>query len=189
MIKTPEIKKEYDGRVVLDVPEINFEEGKIYALVGANGSGKSTFGRFCGLAYQPQKPYIFRMSVKKNIMLAGKDKIKLNGLLKKLNLESLANARADKISGGEAAKMALARSIMANKKAIVLDEPTSAMDMHSSKLAEEVIRRYADDGNVVILITHSIRQAKRISDRLIFLKDGMINTSKKDLKEFLDYYE
>lgn len=188
MIKTPAIRKEYDGRVVLSVPSMQFEEGKIYALIGANGSGKSTFGKLCGIPYQPQEPYAFRMSVKKNVMLAYKNEIGALKLLKNLGMQQLANARADKLSGGEKAKMALARSFMSGQH-LVLDEPTAAMDMQSSILAEKLIKKYAAKGRTVILITHSIRQARRLADEIIFLKDGKINNNENDLKEFVEYYE
>lgn len=188
MMKTPAIRIEYSGRVVLDVPELEFEKGKVYALIGANGSGKTTFGKNCGFAYQPQKPYAFRMSVKKNLLLASDNESRVDELLKTLKLESFADKRADKLSGGETAKMALARSIMSGQEALVLDEPTNSMDMQGSILAEEVIRDYADSDHIVILITHSMRQARRIADEIIFLKDGKINNNEEDINAFLDYY-
>ena len=189
MIRTPAIRKEYKGRVVLDVPEMYFEEGKIYALIGANGSGKSTFAKNCGLAYQPQKPYAFRMSVKRNIMLATKKELGVLELMKALNLQDFATARADKLSGGETAKMALARTLSAGHKAIVLDEPTAAMDMEGSIASEKLIKKYAGTGRVVILITHSMRQAKRFADEIIFLKDGKVNNDPKEIYDFISYYE
>lgn len=187
-MKTPKMKIAYGARVVLDVDELNFEKGKVYALIGANGSGKTTFGKNCGFSYQPQKPYAFRMSVIKNLMLTGATETDAMDMLNALKLTEFKDARADKLSGGETAKMALARSILAGKDAIVLDEPTNSMDMEGSILAEEVIRKYADEGHIVILITHSMRQAQRIADETIFLKEGKINKEEKDLKEFLDYY-
>ena len=44
-MKIPALQKQYDGRMVLDTPELTLEKGKLYALLGANGSGKSTFAR------------------------------------------------------------------------------------------------------------------------------------------------
>ena len=167
--------------------------GEVLALLGENGSGKTTFGKNCGFSYQPQKPYAFRMSVLKNVLLGNNSSSqesvdKAKSLLKELKLEAFETARADKLSGGETAKMALARSIMAGQDAIVLDEPTNSMDMDGSILAENLIRKYADEGHVVVLITHSIRQAERISDKILFLKDGCLNDDPSAIKEFLDYY-
>ena len=187
MIKTPAIKKEYNGRIVLDIPELQFEKGKIYALVGPNGAGKSTFAKNCGLAYQDQKPYIFRMSVKKNLMLVSKDESLANDLLKALEMEEFANARADKLSGGETARIALARSLMVKRDAIILDEPTAAMDMRGTRLAENIIKEYSKTGSTIILITHSISQAKRLSDEILFLKDGKLNYSEEELKQFINF--
>jgi len=188
MHKTPPLKIKYGKRVVLDVPAMIFEDGKIYALIGANGSGKSSFGKNCGFSYQPQKPYMFKMSVYKNLKLAAKSKEEVNIALRDFNLVAFKNARADKLSGGESAKVALARTLLSRQKTIVLDEATNSMDMEGCKISEYLIRRYADEGNTVILITHSMRQAERIADEIIFLKDGMINKNEKDLKAFMDFY-
>ena len=81
----PAFSKTYDGVKVLDFPGLALKPGKIYAILGANGSGKSTFARIAAgtlpadqkcrisgsVGYLPQKPYAFRMTVKKNILLTG----------------------------------------------------------------------------------------------------------------------
>ena len=94
--------KHYSGRLVLDFPGIELERGKIYAVIGANGSGKSTFAkilsgsvpadkkaRYCdadSIGYMPQKNFAFRMSTKKNILLASKDEDRANKLMAALGL-------------------------------------------------------------------------------------------------------
>ena len=78
-MKLPAFIKTYDGVTVLDFPGMEIEPGKIYAVIGANGSGKSTFAKILSgvlpadrkvqlpqsVGYLPQKPYAFRMSTKK----------------------------------------------------------------------------------------------------------------------------
>ena len=78
-MKLPAFSKTYADSTVLDFPGMEVEPGRIYAIIGANGSGKSTFakilsGVLCAdrkvalpqsVGYLPQKPYAFRMSTKK----------------------------------------------------------------------------------------------------------------------------
>ena len=88
----PAFSKTYEGRTVLDFPGMEMEPGKIYAVIGANGSGKSTFAKILagalpadrrikpmeGIGYMPQKNYAFRMSLKKNLLLNGSDEGRRN---------------------------------------------------------------------------------------------------------------
>ena len=117
--------KTYEGRQVLDFPGMELERGKIYAVIGANGSGKSTFAKIltgvqkadkgrvhtdaASVGYMPQKNFAYRMSTKANILLAGKNEEKAQRLMAELQLGHLENKRADRLSGGETARMALAR--------------------------------------------------------------------------------
>ena len=92
-MKIASFSKTYGDRTVLDFPGTHLEPGKIYAVIGANGSGKSTFakilagvlqadrkGRFTDgrvVGYMPQKNYAFRMSTRANILLNGADEARV----------------------------------------------------------------------------------------------------------------
>lgn len=183
-------KKSYGGRCVLKLPEIELSPGKVYAVLGANGSGKSTLGRVASgierpdvgssvcrgfsVGYMTQKSYAYRMSVKKNILLLGGDSARCEGFMKELGIAALADMSAHRLSGGETAKMALARILMGSHALLILDEPTAAMDMESTLAAEKLIRKKADEGSAVLLITHSVRQAQRIADEIIYLEKGLL---------------
>lgn len=188
-MKTNPIKKTYKGRLVLDVPSLELENGKIYSIVGANGSGKSTFAKVlagiveadegnCALektGYMAQKSYAFNMSLEKNIMINVEDKERCTKLMNALNIVHLAPNKAKTLSGGETAKMALARIMMRDYKVLILDEPTAAMDKDSVFLAEKLILDYANKNqSIVILITHSLEQAKRVSNEIIEIDYGNI---------------
>ncbi len=188
-MKTKEIKKTYKGRLVLEMPGIELEGAKIYSLVGANGSGKSTFSKILagiveadeghcaldGAGYMAQKSYAFNMSLEKNIMINGDDKARCLQLMEALKISHLAANKAKTLSGGETAKMALARIMMKDYKVLILDEPTAAMDKDSVLLAEDLIKEYCKKTQcTVILITHSLEQAKRISDEIIEIDYGKI---------------
>ncbi len=220
-MKINNLKKTYDRKVVLDIDELEFEEGKIYAIVGANGSGKSTLIRamagtittddrhrvsFGGKthAYMPQRNHAFKMSTEKNVLLGSKKddaaKERAASLMKELKIDGLAKAGAHKLSGGETAKMALCRTVLSDAQVLLLDEPTAAMDIESTLAAEEIIRRVnRESGATIIMITHSLSQARRLSDMLVFMKDGKVietGETKKVLnapeeaetKEFLEFF-
>ena len=95
--------------------------------------------------------------------------------MKALGIEALAGQRAKKLSGGETARMALCRILMKPYELLILDEPTAAMDMESTLAAEECIRAYCSEtGCGVLLITHSISQARRLAHRVIVLHEGKL---------------
>lgn len=181
--------KSYGGKTVLKLDALELLPRKIYAVIGGNGSGKSTLAKVLSgivkpdgggsptdedsIGYLPQKSYAFRMSVIKNLLQNGGDKEKAAELLTKMKISRLAGEKAHKLSGGETARMALCRLFMRDYGLIILDEPTAAMDMESTLLAEELIREYRDKtGCTVIVITHSVSQAARLSDFTLFLSGG-----------------
>lgn len=196
MIKLGNIKKTYNNQVVLDIENLSFEEGKVYVVIGPNGSGKSTLvkiiagliiddsgsvknivsdisGKKLNLGYLPQKPYIFDMSLEKNIMLNGKDKEKAEKLIKTFNLEHLSGRNAKKFSGGEQQKMGLARFMMQDYDLAILDEPTSAMDEFSKNNAIRIIKEYAKN-KTLIMITHDLSKVNEIADFTIKMDCGKI---------------
>ena len=184
-MRSKAIRKIYGDRTVLDVPAFDFEPGKIYAVMGANGSGKSTFAKAIALdgacengisvGYMPQKNYAFRMSVRKNALAASTNEKKTDGLMARMGLTELAGKNAKTLSGGETAKLALVRILAKRFDLLILDEPTAAMDVEGTLEAEKLIREYCDSEKAaVILITHSVNQAGRIGDRIMVLCGGKL---------------
>ena len=210
----PAFTKTYEGRTVLDFPGMEVRPGKIYAIIGANGSGKSTFAKILAgtispdrrfkpldsIGFMPQKNYAFRMSLKSNLLLNGSDEARAEKLMDSLRLSPLARKRADKLSGGETARMALARLMMKGYELVLLDEPTAAMDMESTRLSEGLIKDYVQEtGCALILVTHSLQQARRIADSIWYFHAGallehgpagtVLNAPKSsETRQFLDFY-
>ena len=208
--------KTYEGRTVLDFPGIELQQGKIYAVIGANGSGKSTFARILAgvlkadkkgpylpevsVGYMPQKNYAFRMSTRANILLNGKDKDRAEALMDAIQIRHLENKRADRLSGGETARMALARLMMRPYDAVILDEPTAAMDMETTSLSEDLIVQYVrETGCALILVTHSLQQARRIADEVLYFHKGKLlevgprqtvlyEPAEAETRKFLEFY-
>ena len=207
--------KTYAGRKVLDFPGIDLEPGKIYAIIGANGSGKSTFAKILAgiekpdrkgrlvdgtIGYMPQKNYAFRMSTRANLLLNGTDKLRADMLMDAVQIAHLADSRADRLSGGETARMALARLMMRSYDLAILDEPTAAMDMETTILSEKLIMEYVrETGCAMILVTHSLQQARRIADEVLYFHKGhllesgpretiLTTPTQPETRQFLDFY-
>ena len=208
--------KTYDRRTVLSFPGMELQSGQIYAIIGANGSGKSTFSKIlsgiltsdqkgrpldtASVGYMPQKNYAFRMSVKKNILLNGGDAAKAEQFMDALQIRHLETKRADRLSGGETARMALVRLMMRSYDLLILDEPTAAMDMETTLMAEKLITNYVHDtGCSLVLVTHSLQQAKRVADQVLYFHKGelletgsadqvLITPAKAETKQFLEFY-
>ncbi len=220
-MKIKNLTKKYGNKKVLDIAEFEFKRDMIYAVIGPNGSGKSTLAKIIAgiekpddlssleigkdelVGYLPQKAYAFNMSVMKNISLACHNKSDRSGaveMLDRLDIGELASNKAGRLSGGETAKMALVRLLVGKHDILILDEPTAAMDVQSTLSAEKLICDYCHKNHcTVILITHSLTQAKRVSDEVLFLVDGVLTemgpssevlTDPKtdQLKQFLEFY-
>ena len=215
-MKISPFSKTYSDTVVLDFPGMELQPGRIYAIIGANGSGKSTFAKilsgtlaadkkgdlFSGgtLGYMPQKNYAFRMTTRANILLNGRDEARAHRLMDALQIRHLENKRADRLSGGETARMALARLMMRRYDAVILDEPTAAMDMETTLLSEKLITEYVrEQGCALILVTHSLQQARRIADTVLYFHRGKLleygpteqlltAPEKAETRQFLDFY-
>ena len=208
--------KTYDRRMVLDFPGCELIPGRITAVIGANGSGKSTLAKvlsgiepadrrakpFTGVSvgYLPQKGYGFRMSVRANLLLNGGDKALAARRMDALKIRDLEKARAHRLSGGETARMALARLLMKPYDLVILDEPTAAMDRESTLLAEKLIREYVQETCcALLLVTHSLQQARRMAQQVIFLSGGTLvetgplskvlyDPDRAETRQFLEFY-
>lgn len=208
--------KTFEDRCVLDFPGMEVQPGKIYAIIGANGSGKSTFakvlagiltadkrGRYLEggtFGYMAQKNYAFRMSTKANILLNGKDENRAESLMDAIQIRHLENKRADRLSGGETARMTLVRLMMKRYDLVVLDEPTAAMDMETTLLSEKLIADYVKEtGCALVLVTHSLQQARRMADEVWYFHKGKLLESgpkeqvlydpeQPETRQFLEFY-
>ncbi|HOO24997.1 MAG TPA: ABC transporter ATP-binding protein [Clostridiales bacterium] len=209
MIILDSVKKFAGERTILDIDRLEIEKGERIALLGANGSGKSTLLKIISsviqpdegyvkiedmegpIFYMPQQSYGFSFSVYKNILLAldsnykkeEKSRLALEAM-EEFGLGALKDKRADRLSGGETQRMALARLMVCPRKVLLLDEPTSAMDIEGEKSVEKIIFDYCEKNKTtLVMATHSPRQALYLADRLLLMHEGRIveDTSPKEL--------
>ena len=92
--------------------------------------------------------------------------------IERVGLRDLAQARARTLSGGEAQRVALARTLVLNPAALLLDEPTANLDPYNVHLIEEIIRGHGS--TTVVLVTHNTFQARRLADRVGLLLGGQL---------------
>ena len=101
-------------------------------------------------------------------------KKKIFEALETVDLEGFQNRNAKKLSGGEQQRVALARAFILQPKILLLDEPTSNLDVNSAKIIEKVILERKNSGIFILLSTHNLYQAKRLGDQIAHIHGGKI---------------
>ena len=95
-------------------------------------------------------------------------------LLKKVGLEDKANEYPRKLSGGQKQRLAIVRALAMHPDVMLFDEPTSALDPEMVKEVLDVIKSLAQSGMTIVIVTHEMGFAKEISDRVLFMDQGVI---------------
>lgn len=98
---------------------------------------------------------------------------KANLYLKKVGLESKAHAMHNELSGGEQQRIAIARALMMNPKALLLDEVTSALDPEMTSEVLKILETLAEEGVCMLCVTHEMQFAKHVASRIIFMDKGI----------------
>ena len=93
--------------------------------------------------------------------------------LRQVGIPELGHRYMDQMSGGQQQRVAIARAIVGQRRLILADEPTGALDSTTGQGVMEVLRSRADAGAAVMLVTHEARHAAW-ADRVVFLRDGRI---------------
>ncbi|MDR0876595.1 MAG: amino acid ABC transporter ATP-binding protein [Treponema sp.] len=123
------------------------------------------------------------MTAKKNVMFAPVDLKLMNKkeaeekaleLLKRVGLSDKADSYPWQLSGGQQQRVAIARSLAMNPDVMLFDEPTSALDPEMIGEVLQVIKELAVGGMTMLIVTHEMKFARDISDRVIFMEDGII---------------
>ena len=95
-------------------------------------------------------------------------------LLKTVGLEDKVHEYPNKLSGGQKQRLAIVRALAMEPDVMLFDEPTSALDPEMVKGVLEVIQNLADSGMTCVIVTHEMGFAKKVSDRILFIDEGVI---------------
>ena len=134
------------------------------------------------------------LTVKENIMLAPvqlKLKTKAEAeaeamrLLKLVNLEEKADSYPSQLSGGQKQRIAIVRSLAMDPEVILFDEPTSALDPEMVGEVLELMKKLADDGMTMVVVTHEMGFAREVATRVVFMDGGYIK-EENNPKDFFE---
>lgn len=199
LLEVKNLKKSFDDNIVLKDISFNVEQGEVLSIIGPSGSGKSTilrcitkletedsgeinFDGTFGLVFQDFNLFPHH-SVIKNISNAPikvqkKDKKQAleeaRELLKKMDLEDKEDAYPGELSGGQQQRVSIARALAMNPDILFFDEPTSALDPELTSEVLNIIKGLAAENMTMVIVTHEMNFAKNVSDKIIFLDEGII---------------
>ena len=134
-----------------------------------------------------QKPIPFAGSVRANLAIADSKASdqRFTAVLERVGLDETYLERiADDLSGGEAQRMCIARTLLTDPRVILMDEPTSALDPENRLGIEALALELANKGIGVVWVTHDLDQAHRIADRIEVLLEGQ-NASAQESASYL----
>ena len=120
------------------------------------------------------------LTVKDNIMLGPVNQKLMTKeaeamrLLKLVNLEEKADAYPAQLSGGQKQRIAIVRSLAMKPRVMLFDEPTSALDPEMVGEVLELMKKLADDGMTMVVVTHEMGFAREVATRVVFMDEGII---------------
>ncbi|WP_369369859.1 ABC transporter ATP-binding protein [Promicromonospora sp. Populi] len=203
-----DVSHAFGGRVALDHLSLTVRAGRVTALIGLNGAGKTTALRALAgrlrpthgaarvLGHDPadlpadaamrfgqavETPLVYpELTVTENLFCAAL----LHGLpgraarpgvaaaVGRLGLDPWREAQARTLSMGNRQRLGIACATLHRPTALILDEPTGALDPQGVVLVRELVRGLADDGAAVLVSSHHLDEVARISDEIVVLHAG-----------------
>jgi tungstate transport system ATP-binding protein len=190
------------GRTIIERATLSLEAGPSTIILGANGAGKSVLMRLMHGLLAPtsgriawsgegarrrqamvfQRPVMLRRSAIANVTYvlevagvpaAERERLAADALWE-VGLRNLAQRPARVLSGGEQQRLALARAWALHPEVLFLDEPTANLDPGATREIETIIKAFDAAGTKIVMSTHSLGQARRLGDEVIFLHQGRV---------------
>jgi ABC-type polar amino acid transport system ATPase subunit len=162
--------------------------------ITAPGVDVNKIRRRMGMVFQHFNLFA-NLTVKENIMLAPvqlKLKTKAEAeaeamrLLKLVNLEEKADSYPSQLSGGQKQRIAIVRSLAMDPEVMLFDEPTSALDPEMVGEVLELMKKLADDGMTMVVVTHEMGFAREVATRVVFMDGGYIK-EENNPKDFFEH--
>lgn len=141
-----------------------------------------------GIGYVAQRNECTRLTVFDAVLMGRKPHIRwqvaeldmkvVDAALRQLDLAALSLRHIDELSGGELQKVAIARALVQEPRLLLLDEPTSSLDLRNQINILSVIRQIVDEHRIAAVMTmHDLNSALRYADRYCFLRDGQVHAT------------
>ena len=155
---------------------------KEYSMAKATKSEIKEIRKSMGFVFQSFN--LFRnMTALKNVMegLVTSQKLEKEeakkralSMLEKVGMLEKADNYPDELSGGQRQRVAIARAIALNPEVILFDEPTSALDPELTVEVLDTMKKLADEGTTMVVVTHEMNFAKNVASRVVFMEDGIV---------------
>lgn len=190
MFEVKNLSKSYKKRQILKNVSLTASDGEIIGIVGANGSGKSTFlfavaNRLQKSGYVPQNSVLIEeLSARDNLRLWYKKSdlekaLAQGGVVRTLGINSFLDVTVSKMSGGMKKRLSIACAVADNPKILLLDEPSSALDIPCKEKLYEYYKDFAKKGGTIILVTHDAEELA-LCTRCFVLQNGTLSPYKYD---------
>ena len=184
MIEFKKVSFAYEDKPVIENFDLLIPDGKVTAVMGLSGLGKTTVMKlaiglltpqdgeiirdYASASYLFQENRLFETSVINNLLMVGIPREKAIDLLQKFDLQKDIDTPVDKLSGGMARRVAIARMLGVESEMYFIDETIKELDEHHRNKALELIREYTKN-KTVMLITHDLEEAEYLNAKIISL--------------------
>ena len=189
------VSKRYGGRMALREVSFRAGRGELVAVIGPNGAGKTTLLQILAgvlaptagqvslapeqVGWVPQQPALYRkLSVAENLRLFARlERVRdvgaaVDRMLEQTGLADRARDEVGRLSGGNQQRVNIAIGLLRSPVALLLDEPSAALDPRQRERLWGFIGGLATTGTAVVYSTHDVGEAERYADRVLVLADG-----------------
>ncbi|WP_456399204.1 ABC transporter ATP-binding protein [Mesoaciditoga sp.] len=186
-LKVQNLSKKFGNLSVIEKWSFDVKRGEKLTLFGPSGCGKTTFLRIVSGLEKPtfgeiqissqkigmvfQEPTLIPWkNVIDNLRFVRKNDEKIRNILKKMNLSSFETYFPSSLSGGMRQRVNLARALLVNPELLILDEPFFSLDLATKmEIMKDIKRMHEKIGFTLLMVTHDVKEAIYISDRIILL--------------------
>ena len=202
MLESKELTKVFGSKTAVDHVDLKLEKGHVYAMLGPNGSGKTTWMKMAAglikptsgqvlfeaapvsiesrkyVAYMSTEPYFYAWMTVKDVGKYYEDFFedfsydRYLELLKQMELTE--EMKTKTLSSGMMAKLKIAVTMARDAKVYMLDEPFNGIDLLARDEIRATILQYATEDKLLLMSSHLVEEMEAVADRAVFIKEGKL---------------